>query len=570
MKKKWLGLLACIVALFALFSFAACGSTKTVTVEISQTTATVDVGSTLKLTASASDGSEIVWETSDDKIASVSNGTVRGVGEGRATVTAKCEGGSATCEVEVVNVIIQLSQTQATVEKGQTLQLSATASDGSEIQWDSSDGSVATVSAEGLVTAVNEGTASVRAKKKGGAASASCSLTVVWSDKPADYYEIVFGEENVAAADPGTFYYWNDRNWCGSNVIVESAEHANGTATFTYSGATSACWFGMQIFYKAPANEAGKTYKLECVIASQAAGDITVNGNVYTLVAGENRIEAYYTETAVNNQQSAAASLSIQAGNSAAGTVIEANTISISALTFTEVTPEKLAAPTALAIAADKTVTVTDSNGEKAEAFKISFLQGGQVKYEQTVKNGDKIDDSVMDDGVYDVTASAVGSGLYVTSDASPVLATYTVANGGVSYDLFAGGETDAVGNPGRFYFWTEFAGITGAKYEDGRITFTVVNGGNWYSNQIFCKVSANAAGTVYTLSCNIRASAAGKITLNGKVFDLVEGDNALSVEYTEGDGASFSLQIGTADDGATITAGDFTIENITFTEKAA
>ena len=145
-------------------------------------------------------------------------------------------------------------------------------------------------------------------------------------------YDITFGEETVATGNPGVWYFWNDQNWCGSNVTAGAAGYdaAADKATFTYSGATSACWFGYQAFYKHAANEVGKTYTLTCTITSEVAGDITINGQVVTLVAGENNINLTIV-------QSAAASFSLQCGNEGAGSVIAANTFSITGLTFTAV-----------------------------------------------------------------------------------------------------------------------------------------------------------------------------------------------------------------------------------------
>jgi hypothetical protein len=145
-------------------------------------------------------------------------------------------------------------------------------------------------------------------------------------------YDIVFGGEGDTVTKPGEWLYWNDQNWVGSNVTVSYAHYDadTDTATFTYSGATTACWHGMQIFYKNPANETGKTYKMTCTITSEVAGDIMILGNVVTLVAGVNNIE-------LTVGQGGTSSFALQCGNVNTGTVIAENTISISNLTFTAV-----------------------------------------------------------------------------------------------------------------------------------------------------------------------------------------------------------------------------------------
>ena len=191
-----------------------------VTVSISQETARIAAGDTLQLTAIASDGSDIEWSSSDKTIVSVTkDGLIRGAKAGTATITAKAGEATATCEVTVYSVDVTISQTTATVEKGESITLTAESGDGGEIIWSSSDNSVATVE-NGVVTGLKEGKVIISAKR-GQAGIATCEVTVLWSDKPADYAVIDFGEEVTGAvANPGTYYYWNDQNWLGTNVTA--------------------------------------------------------------------------------------------------------------------------------------------------------------------------------------------------------------------------------------------------------------------------------------------------------------------------------------------------------------
>ena len=536
-----------------------------VTVSISQETAKIAVGDTLQLTATASDGSDVEWSSSDKTVVSVTrDGLIRGAKAGTATITAKAGEATATCVVTVHSVDVTISQTTATVEKGQTITLTAEAGDGGEILWGSSDESIATVE-NGVVTGLKEGKVIITAKRAQ-AGAAICEVTVLWTNKPSDYAVIGFGEEGpVAVANPGTYYYWNDQNWCGSSVTALDAYYAGGVATFQYSDASPACWHGYQVFYKHAANVAGTAYKLSAKINSLEAGDITVNGTVVTLKKGDNDVVVYYVE------DGGKASISIQMGNSAAGTVIAANTISISDIKFEEFTPEKLAVPTAVSISSDKVVSITDFNGEKANAIKLNFYKDGAMLYSFQLKDGAKLDDTAMEDGTYEIKAIAIGTGAYTSSDESGVLATYTVANGGVSYDMEGLGEAGAAANPGKWTYWTEFAGITTAKYENGKISFNVeVEGGNWYSNQLFYKNSALQAGKAYTLTMKMTSTVAGQITINGKVVTLAVGENQIEINATEGN-VSISIQMGTMDStgatASTIAVGEFTIEDIKFTE---
>ena len=539
-----------------------------VTVSISQATAELAAGETLQLTATASDGSDIEWSSSDKTIVSVTrDGLIRGAKAGTATITAKSGEATATCEVTVRSVDVTISQTSATIEKGQTLTLTAEAGDGGEILWSSSDDSIATVE-NGVVTGLKEGEVIITAKRAQ-AGAATCKVTVIWTDKPTDYAVIGFGEEgNHAVPNPGTYYYWNDQNWCGSSVTALEAYYAGGVATFQYADASPACWHGYQVFYKHATNVAGTSYKLSAKITSLEEGDITINGTVVSLKKGENNVEVYYVE------DGGKASISIQMGTQDAGTVIAANTISISDIKFEEFTPEKLAVPTEVSISSDKVVSITDPNGNKATGIKLNFYKEGALLYSFQLHNGAKLDDTAMEDGTYEIKVIAVGFGAYSSSDESAVLATYTVANGGVSYDMEGTGEAGAAANPGKWTYWTEFSGITYSKYDNGKISFNVeVEGGNWYSNQLFYKNSALQAGKTYTLTMKMTSTVAGLITINGQIVNLVEGENEIKLVGAEGN-VSISMQMGTMDStgatASTIAAGEFTIENIEFTEGSS
>lgn len=73
-------------------------------ISLDKSTATITVGGTVKLTAilDPEDAtSAVTWSTSAAGKATVSDGTVTGAGEGSATITATCNGKTATCAVTV-------------------------------------------------------------------------------------------------------------------------------------------------------------------------------------------------------------------------------------------------------------------------------------------------------------------------------------------------------------------------------------------------------------------------------------------------------------------------------------
>lgn len=75
----------------------------TASISLDKSTADIFVNGTVTLTATTDPaGATVEWATSDDTVATVDNGVVTGVGEGKATITASIEGAEpATCTVTV-------------------------------------------------------------------------------------------------------------------------------------------------------------------------------------------------------------------------------------------------------------------------------------------------------------------------------------------------------------------------------------------------------------------------------------------------------------------------------------
>lgn len=129
-----------------------------------------------------------VWASTNNGVATVTKGNVKGIANGEADITLTALGKSAKCVVFVYTPIdsISLDQKKANVVKGGTLQLTATVvkpTDGNEeIVWSSSDKNIATVSKTGLVTVKSDAEVGkevvITAKSKFGGVSASCTVTV--------------------------------------------------------------------------------------------------------------------------------------------------------------------------------------------------------------------------------------------------------------------------------------------------------------------------------------------------------------------------------------------------------
>ena len=155
------------------------------TISLSQTTAGLPTGQTLQLTATARDasgnaltGRTITWTSSATNVATVTaNGLVVAVAGGQTTITAAAEGKSATAIITVSSqpvASVTVTPNGSVLQPGATLQLAALTREaggsvlsGRTVTWATGNASVATVSTDGLVTAVNPGAVSITATSEG-------------------------------------------------------------------------------------------------------------------------------------------------------------------------------------------------------------------------------------------------------------------------------------------------------------------------------------------------------------------------------------------------------------------
>lgn len=163
-------------------------------VRMSKNTLEMEVGGDprtlyVKFTPSSSSDA-VTWRSSNEEIVTVdANGTVTAVKEGSTMITAKTDGGlKTTCRVTVKKAgaetmvkKIEMAVSSTTVRMNQTRILwvlfDPTNATDQDVTWTSSNTEVATVDAEGMVTGVAPGTATITAEAYNGR-TASCLVTV--------------------------------------------------------------------------------------------------------------------------------------------------------------------------------------------------------------------------------------------------------------------------------------------------------------------------------------------------------------------------------------------------------
>ena len=218
-------------------------------VSLDRTSAVLGLNKTLTLHVTADPAASaagVVWSSSDESVATVSDGVVTGKGLGNAVITATIGFFKAECEVEVAEINatgISLDKTSLTLNVGDTSTLSATVTppDATEsVTWTSSDESVATVSENGFVSAVGAGTAVISATTSRSGLSAQCAVTVVSPltvSLSLDTQKVRVGESIVLTAQHAgglgdisyRFYYEHD----GATVEIAGFSENNTIEWFT-------------------------------------------------------------------------------------------------------------------------------------------------------------------------------------------------------------------------------------------------------------------------------------------------------------------------------------------------
>ena len=201
-------------------SFTGTGSSQTLTATVSPSNAT---------------NKTITWSSSNTSVATVSNGVVKAVGFGTATITAKSNNGkTASCSVTVNP--IQPTGIKATPETSTlyglngTVKLSANVmpsnATNKAVTWSSRNTSVATVSSDGTVKAVGYGTTVITATTVNGLTS-NCTINV----KKEEVTSLT-----IATKPTKTNYYVGDTlNTAG---LTLKAAYNNGTTQTITSGFT--------------------------------------------------------------------------------------------------------------------------------------------------------------------------------------------------------------------------------------------------------------------------------------------------------------------------------------------
>jgi uncharacterized protein YjdB len=176
----------------AISVYTATVSVTGVSIAKSETTIFVNGYETLNHTVAPQNATNknVTWSSNNSSVATVDiNGKVTGIAAGSATITLTSEDGGLTssCVVTVANEVIRvtgvsLNKTALTVSVNGTEQLAATIAPANatnkNVTLSSNATDVATVSAEGVITGIAAGSATITATSEEGGFASSCVVTV--------------------------------------------------------------------------------------------------------------------------------------------------------------------------------------------------------------------------------------------------------------------------------------------------------------------------------------------------------------------------------------------------------
>lgn len=212
-------------------------------VKLNTSKITLYVGKTYNLKVKGTK-EKVTWKSANRKIAIVSStGKVEGVKKGITTITADVGSKTYSCKVNVKNPEISTKSLEMDLADIKLLTINGSIGN---ITWSSSDSSVATINAEGLVMSKNLGKAIITGKNNG--KTYKCYVTVVnkqldASDTNITIYEntkLMITSDNPSEDEELSFHVTNPKilgcklgQWDDKNIPLTIIPKRNGSVTIT-------------------------------------------------------------------------------------------------------------------------------------------------------------------------------------------------------------------------------------------------------------------------------------------------------------------------------------------------
>ena len=376
-------------------------------VSVSPTSLSLTEGDNARLTVTVlpqnAYNKRVIWSSTSEDVASVSDGIVMALSPGTATIRVKSEDGGkmATCLVNVsakyVPVTsIALNRTSASLKAGETVTLTATVKpdDATDktVTWSSSDATVATVS-NGVVTAKKVGSATITAKA--GDKTATCAVTVVATQVTS----ITLNKTSASLKAGETVTL---------TATVKPDDATDKTVTWSTSDATVAT----------VSNGVVTAKKVGSATITAKAGDKTATCTVTVIATSVTSITLNRTSASLKAGETVTLTATVKPDDAADKTVTwSTSDATVATVSNGVVTAKKVGSATITAKAGDKTATcavtvvATQVTSITLDRTSASLKAGETVTLTATVKPDDATDKTVTW-SCSDATVATVSNGV--------------------------------------------------------------------------------------------------------------------------------------------------------------
>jgi uncharacterized protein YjdB len=540
-------------------------------ISVQPAVATVSVGGSFSLRAEPrSPGGEVMagqgvrWASEDPDVAQVSaGGVVTGVSVGTVLIAASVQGKDALAEVTVTPTpvaSIRLSVGNRSMLVGESLQLTADPLDnggnvlqGRPVEWTTSNASVATVTGEGLVTAVATGGAVIRATAEGRSAVASISVSAVpvasIEVNPTDA-NLVVGQTTQLTAEPrdsaGEALAGRVVTWSTSNPQV---------ATVTSSGLVTAISVGTTTITAA---SDGRLARVTVTVAPRPVSTVVVSPSQVSIHVGQ-KAQLNASPTDAQGNPLTGRPVNFSSSNTAVATISTGGLVTAVAPGSATITATSEGnsgtASVTVTPAPVVSVSITPSStsigvGSQTQLTAVPRDGGGQVLTGRTVTWTSGAPGLASVSGTGLVTGIAAGTAV-ILANVEGVVASATVSVGSVavasvsvsptSANLTVGGTAsftatlrDAAGNvlSGRVVGWSSSDQAVATVSQSGQMT--AVGAGS-------ATITATAEGQTGTATVTVAPGGPGpivSITLSPSTLTLaVGGTQALTATALDAQG---------------------------------
>lgn len=557
MKKKRNVVLLCVtlaLCIVAAFACVACGKKGgKATLKLDQTSVQLYVNEENAVLRAALDPADknAKYEWSVDNTAVVeltaaqSRCTVKPLAEGTATVTVKAGKYTATCAVTVgADRHTQLAAPSFAYDSETgVITITDTVNDASKIagyelhffQGGEDKGTVAVTSGEAVNTRrIEKGEYTVRLVALGNdklllpsdpsESSATINVTL---DAEYDLYD---SKAILEGANRWGYYV-------GQWAVYVGGTHYDDTVTFEFNNnevTTKDYWWMTQLQYNYGRLEEGKLYKMTLGINSPATGKVTINDKEVMLKVGYNEVTVGLKSN-VNNGL-----LKMTFAVSDGSSYIKEGKFVIDVVTpVTETTTQKLVTPSFVYDKDTNIVTITDNDNSSYDVkYTLGFFnQPDDASPVGTaiVASGEEVDMSSILSGTYYLKLMAASAGMpYESSDWSAAT-DYSIDVSNARVDIASGGQGVSATTPNKWFEWHDSNGNGGSgvattldyAYQNDTGMFYVrytVAGPTPQPLKLHYNDSAINEGDVYEFNCTIISPMTGKITVNGRIFEVEAG----------------------------------------------